>query len=57
MDLAIKGKAKRLAVWHHDPNRTDKDLAAMIADSQAELKSQGAELEVFAAKEKDILEI
>jgi len=57
MDLAIKGNAKKLIVWHHDPNRTDAELDKMIIDAQAVAKSRGSKLEVVGAKEKDVLDV
>jgi phosphoribosyl 1,2-cyclic phosphodiesterase len=57
MDLAIKGNAKKLIVWHHDPNRTDGELDKMIAEAQGAAKSRGSKLEIVGAREKDVLEV
>jgi phosphoribosyl 1,2-cyclic phosphodiesterase len=57
MNLAIEGKAKKLIVWHHDPNRTDVDLEKMVSETQEVARRKGSKLEVLAAKEKDVLEI
>lgn len=52
--LATKANAKRLVLFHHDPERTDDQLETMLAlamEKKRALANQS--LEVFLAKEKD----
>jgi phosphoribosyl 1,2-cyclic phosphodiesterase len=51
VDLAIKSNAKSLALFHHDPNRTDE----AVNEIEAEAKKLFAQS--FAARESDIIEL
>src|SRR5579871_4063774 len=49
-DVAIAAQARRLALFHHDPNRDDDDLARLEELAQVRAR-QRSPLEVFAAAE------
>lgn len=49
--------ARRLALTHHDPLRTDDALDRIVADVRAEQASTGSALQVFAAAEGESLEL
>jgi phosphoribosyl 1,2-cyclic phosphodiesterase len=49
--LAVAARARRLALFHHDPERTDAQLDAIVADCRAELARMGAPVDCFAARE------
>jgi phosphoribosyl 1,2-cyclic phosphodiesterase len=57
LDLAHKAGAKRLALFHHDPARTDDALDAQLAACRAAAASRGKGLEVLAAAEGLSLEL
>jgi CheY-like chemotaxis protein len=51
VDVAAEAGVKRLALFHHDPSRTDADLDRLVAACQQRADARGAELAVFAAAE------
>ncbi|MDI9571085.1 MAG: MBL fold metallo-hydrolase [Pseudomonadota bacterium] len=55
IDAAIRSGVKRLALFHHDPRRTDAQLdqMALVMDAYA----RGADLHVFFAREGTALEL
>jgi phosphoribosyl 1,2-cyclic phosphodiesterase/CheY-like chemotaxis protein len=57
VDYAIAAAAKRLALFHHDPDRDDAALEGLVAAARARVAAAGAELEVFAAAEGQELEL
>lgn len=54
---ALDAGAKRLAVFHHDPDRTDEMLDANIEHCRGLVRSAGASLACFAAQEGQALEL
>lgn len=56
-DLAAAAGVKRLALFHHDPARSDEALAAVEADAQAYLAEMHPEGLCFAAYEGYALEL
>lgn len=57
LDLASKAGAKRLALFHHDPAHDDDAMDALVASSVKLVAERGSALEVFAAREGQVLEI
>jgi phosphoribosyl 1,2-cyclic phosphodiesterase/CheY-like chemotaxis protein len=57
VDYAIAAGARRLALFHHDPERDDAALAAVVALAQRRVAASGAALEVFAAAEGHALSL
>jgi phosphoribosyl 1,2-cyclic phosphodiesterase len=51
LEMAYRGKVKRLLFFHHDPERTDADLDQQVERARAHAVSRGASLEVGAAAE------
>ena len=51
VDVAVRAGAKRLVLYHHDPERTDDALDKIGADAQRLARSQGAATEVLVAYE------
>lgn len=48
LDLAVKARAKRLALFHHNRDRSDAEIDAMVADCRQRVEEMGAMVEVFA---------
>jgi len=57
LDLALKAGVKRLALFHHDPGHDDDAIDALLARSLAIVSSRRTALEVFAAREGQVLEL
>ena len=47
MDAGVK----RLALFHHDPDRTDDDLDKIVIDFKQYVRERKSELRIFAAAE------
>ena len=54
IDVAKRAKAKRLILYHHDPDRTDDALDRIGIEAQ---RAAGTGLEVIVAREGNLLEI
>jgi phosphoribosyl 1,2-cyclic phosphodiesterase/CheY-like chemotaxis protein len=55
--LAIVAGARRLALTHHDPLRSDDDIDALVAAARQWGRRQSSNLEIFAAAEGQLLEL
>ena len=51
VDWSIAAGARRLALFHHDPERDDEAVDALVALAQERVAAAGASLEVLAAAE------
>jgi phosphoribosyl 1,2-cyclic phosphodiesterase len=51
IEMAIRGRVKRLVLFHHDPARTDKDLDLQVQRAQSLVHQRGVTMEVLAAFE------
>ena len=51
LDMAIGARVGRLALFHHDPMRTDDAVDALVAQARERVAGVGAALEVIAAAE------
>lgn len=51
VDLAVQAKVKALAIFHHDPERSDADVDRMIEDCHARVVRLRSDLFVFGARE------
>jgi CheY-like chemotaxis protein/phosphoribosyl 1,2-cyclic phosphodiesterase len=51
VDFAVAARARRLALFHHEPTRTDRALDALVARCRQRLPARGDAPEVFAAAE------
>ena len=57
VDYAVAAGAKRLALFHHDPDRDDDAVDGLVLGARARSSAAGAALEVFAAAEGQELEL
>jgi CheY-like chemotaxis protein len=57
VDVAAEAHVESLALFHHDPTRTDEDLDHLVADCQRRAEASGAELAVFGAREGHEIEL
>ncbi|MHB8630779.1 MAG: MBL fold metallo-hydrolase [Candidatus Limnocylindria bacterium] len=51
LDVAVRARAKRLILYHHDPDRTDDMLDRIGVDAQRAADAHGGGLEVIVARE------
>jgi phosphoribosyl 1,2-cyclic phosphodiesterase len=51
LHTAQQTQAKRLALFHHDPSRSDRDIDRIVARCQAWIKRRGCALTCFSAAE------
>jgi CheY-like chemotaxis protein/phosphoribosyl 1,2-cyclic phosphodiesterase len=51
VDLALAGRARRLALFHHDPTRGDEAVDALLAAARARAAEAGRQLDIIAAAE------
>lgn len=57
VDYAIAGAARRLALFHHDPDRDDTAVDELVTLARTRAAATGAPLEIFAAAEGQDLEL
>ena len=57
VDYAAAAGAKRLALFHYDPLRTDDAVDRVLATCRARAAASGSPLEVFAAAEGQVVEL
>ena len=57
LDVARRSGAKRLILYHHDPDRTDDALDRIGVDAQHAADAQGGGLEVIVAREGTEVEV
>ena len=51
VQLAVRAGAKRLFLFHHDPDHTDEKIAAMVDRAQSDVARAGGKTVVAAARE------
>jgi ribonuclease BN (tRNA processing enzyme) len=51
VELASASGVKSLALFHHEPTRSDDAIDKMVAQAQALAKEMGGAFEIFAARE------
>jgi phosphoribosyl 1,2-cyclic phosphodiesterase/DNA-binding response OmpR family regulator len=57
VDMACDAGVKRLALYHHDPMRTDEQVDRLVEAARERAARLGASLEIFAAAEGQGLEL
>ncbi len=57
VDLALRAKVRRLALFHHDPWRTDAELEGLEQEARRRAAAGGSTLDVFAAAEGRTIEL
>ncbi|MBI5596461.1 MAG: MBL fold metallo-hydrolase [Elusimicrobia bacterium] len=55
--LGVSAEVKRLALFHHDPERSDDDIDAFVGDALEFLGKSKSPIEVFAAREGQAVEL
>jgi len=55
VDFAVAAKAKRLALYHHDPSRTDRAVESLLTRCRQRAATQADPPEIFAAAEGQYL--
>jgi two-component system phosphate regulon response regulator PhoB len=55
VDFAVAARAKRLALYHHDPSRTDRAVEALLTRCRQRAAKQPEPPEIFAAAEGQYL--
>jgi CheY-like chemotaxis protein len=53
----LAGRARRLALYHHDPLRDDAGVDDLVASCRRRVAAAGGQLEVFAAAEGQMVEL
>ncbi len=51
VDLAIRGRARRLFLFHHDPSHTDEQLDGMLQQARALAVARGSSIQIDLARE------
>jgi CheY-like chemotaxis protein/phosphoribosyl 1,2-cyclic phosphodiesterase len=57
VDYAMLAQAKRLALFHHDPDRHDEAVDELCAQARRRVAAGNSSLEVFAAAEGQVIEL
>ncbi|MBK8540165.1 MAG: GAF domain-containing protein [Ardenticatenia bacterium] len=57
VDMALRAGVRELALFHHDPWRTDDELDAIVVQARQRVVNAGGALEVFAAAEGRVIEM
>ena len=57
VDFACAGGVRRLALFHHDPLRTDEAVDRLVEVCRRRVTARGDALEVFAAAEGQVIEL
>ena len=55
--LAARAGAKRVYLFHHDPDHDDEKMAKMVESAQAAVRHNGLQIEVFAAREGETVSL
>jgi ribonuclease BN (tRNA processing enzyme) len=56
-DLALEAGVQTLALFHHNPDRTDAEIDAMVAECERHVAHRGGALRVIGAAEGLVLEV
>ncbi len=57
VDLAVKSGAKKLVLFHHDPDHDDRTIELILELSRRRLEEKGCNIPCIAAREGETLEI
>jgi phosphoribosyl 1,2-cyclic phosphodiesterase len=57
IDVALAARARKLAIYHHDPRRDDEAVDALVLAGRERARSSGKKLEIIAAAEGLTLEV
>ena len=56
-DVAMAAKAKKLALYHHDPNRSDDAVDRLVSTARERVSAAGNDLRVVGAAECSLIEL
>lgn len=56
-EMALKAGVKKLALFHHDPNRTDDEIDEILIDLNSNIKSRNLKISCSGAREGDLIDI
>lgn len=56
-DIAVLGNARRLALYHHDPMRTDDGVDRIVETARRRAGQYGSGLKIFGATERSTVEL
>ncbi|MBA2432609.1 MAG: hypothetical protein H0V56_10945 [Chthoniobacterales bacterium] len=51
VQMALRGHVRRLFLFHHDPDRTDENLDALVERQRERVEQSGQTLRISAARE------
>jgi phosphoribosyl 1,2-cyclic phosphodiesterase len=51
LDIALRARARRLALFHHDPERSDRELDRILKQCRKKIAQAGSDMECLAAQE------
>jgi phosphoribosyl 1,2-cyclic phosphodiesterase len=57
VDLAVQAEVKRLALYHHDPMHSDREIDAKVDGARERAQMHEACIEIFAARESLVIRI
>jgi ribonuclease BN (tRNA processing enzyme) len=57
VELALRANVKRLCLFHHEPDHSDKQMDAMLKHARKLVAKQKAKLQVDAAREGMVIEL
>jgi len=57
VDIAMAGRVRRLALFHHDPMRDDDALDRLVAEARERVSRAGGTLDVFAAADRGSVDL
>ena len=57
VNMAIKAGVKKLFFFHHDPQRTDKQLDFIVDHYRKKVKEKGYDIEIYGAKENETYDL
>lgn len=56
-DMALKAGVKKLALFHHDPNRTDDEIDEILIDLNSNIKSRNLKITCSGAREGELIDL
>lgn len=57
LELAVRAEVKTLCLFHHNQNRTDKDIDRIVDTCRKKIKKTGADIECVAAYEGQVFDL
>ena len=57
MEVAMRAQVKRLAIFHHDPLHSDRDVDHLVSRARAYLAARGSKIDCFGAREGMVVKV